>query len=85
MDIRNERLPEPLMEHPRFSAQAWETQEGGHSMLNEVSVNEVQIKEGLILTDDLPIPPKPHPDDIASDFGEVEETMTTSMAEVIIS
>ncbi|KAL1481964.1 hypothetical protein MTO96_034112, partial [Rhipicephalus appendiculatus] len=44
-----------------------------------------QIKERLILTNDLPIPREPPPDDIASDFGDVNEAMTTSMAEVIVS
>ncbi|KAL1444197.1 hypothetical protein MTO96_045623 [Rhipicephalus appendiculatus] len=73
------------MQHPRLSAQAWETQEGGYLMLSEVSVNEAQINESLILTNDLPIPPPPPPEDIASDFGEVNEAMTTSMAEVIVS
>ncbi|KAL1471452.1 hypothetical protein MTO96_039913 [Rhipicephalus appendiculatus] len=84
-DARNERLREPLMQHPRLSAQAWEAQGGGHSMRSDVPVNELQIKECLTLTNDLPIPRAPPPDDIACDFSDVNETMTTSMAEVMVS
>ncbi|KAL1469866.1 hypothetical protein MTO96_040816 [Rhipicephalus appendiculatus] len=73
------------MQHPRLSAQAWEAQGGGHSMLSDVPVNELQIRECLILTNDLPIPRAPPPDDIASDFSDVNEAMTTSMAEVMVS
>ncbi|KAL1443724.1 hypothetical protein MTO96_045864, partial [Rhipicephalus appendiculatus] len=82
-DARNERLREPLMQHPRLSAQAWEPQGGGHSMLSDVPVNELQIKEYVTLTNDLPIPRAPPPYDIASDFSDVNEAMTTSMAEVM--
>ncbi|KAH7976740.1 hypothetical protein HPB52_018740 [Rhipicephalus sanguineus] len=85
-DIRNEKLREPLMQHPRLLAQAWDVQGGGHSLLSEVSVNELQIEESIILINDLHIPPAPPPDDIASDFitlvSEVNEAMATSKAEV---
>ncbi|KAH7969733.1 hypothetical protein HPB52_021701 [Rhipicephalus sanguineus] len=56
------------MQHLRLSAQAWEVQGGGHSLLSEVSVKELQREKSIILTNDLPIPPAPPPDEIASDF-----------------
>ncbi|KAH7936341.1 hypothetical protein HPB52_021547 [Rhipicephalus sanguineus] len=84
-DIWKETLCEPLVQHRRFSAQAWTTHGGGHSLLSEVSVNEPRIEESVSHTNDLPISPAPPPDDIASDFirvlSEVNEAMATSKAE----
>ncbi|KAH7943488.1 hypothetical protein HPB52_009092 [Rhipicephalus sanguineus] len=85
-DVSNERLREPLMQHPRLSVQAWTTQGGAHFLLSEVLVKEPEVEESVSHTNDLPIPPAPPPHDIASDFirllSEVNEAMGTSKAEV---